>query len=145
MIKVFTRARFLLAAAALAGTIGCDSDSVTATTLEDLESSGSVELRLRNTGSAPLTNVSVLVAEGATPIVQTVLQPGQTTTYVARTKAHENPLVTLQVDGRNYVSNPVEGFSGFNSTLADGRYTISMEPVVVEGYHSLYVRVTKDN
>jgi hypothetical protein len=88
--------------------------------------------------------VSVLVAENASLITASELRPGQTTAYSTRLKLHENPLVTLKIDGQEFASHPVEGFSGFNPALGDGRYTISMEPVIVEGQKALYVRVTKD-
>ena len=49
-----------------------------------------------------------------------------------------------KANGFDYVSHPVEGFSGFNPALADGRYTVSLETILVEGYKVLYVKVTKD-
>ena len=145
MVKFFARARLAAAVLGLVAAVGCSAADVT-TASDQLEksSTGSVELRLRNAGSATLTNISVLVAENAPLITSKELRAGQTTAYVARAKAHENPLVTLKADGHDYMSHPIEGFAGFNPALADGRYTISMEPVVVEGFKALYVKVTKD-
>jgi len=139
MVKYLTRFA-LLAVVAISAACGAD------TTTEALrqENSGPVSVRLRNSGTTTLTDVSVLVAENTSPITLGELRPGQTTDYVARAEAHENPLVSAKANGFDYVSHPVEGFSGFNPALADGRYTVSLETILVEGYKVLYVKVTKD-
>jgi hypothetical protein len=142
MLKVFARARVFAATVGFAAVTACGADAATAT-LEQ-SSAGPISLRILNTGAATLTNVSILVAENASPITVSELRPGQATEYVTRPKAHENPLVTLKADGRDYTSNPIEGFAGFNPALADGQYTIRIETVVVESQKALYVRVTKD-
>jgi hypothetical protein len=139
MVKYLTR--FALFAAVVV-TAACGADSTTDALRQ--EDSGPVSVRLRNAGTTTLTNVSVLVAENTSPITLGELRPGQTTDYVARAQAHENPLVTAKADGFDYASQPVEGFAGFNPALADGRYTVRLETIVVEGYKVLYVRVTKD-
>jgi hypothetical protein len=143
MLKTLTRARSLAFAAGLVVITACGADATTAAMLADT-GSGPVSLRVRNTGALTFTNVSIVVAEGATPITLSELRPGQTTDYVARPRAHENPLVTLKIDGKEFTSNPVEGFAGFNPALADGRYTITMQQISVETSKVLYVQVTKD-
>jgi hypothetical protein len=141
MVKSLTRARFVVLLAAVI-TAACGADTPTESlTLQD---SGPVSVRVRNAGTTTLTNVSVLVADNTSPITLNELRPGQTTEYVARAQAHENPLVTAKANGFDYSSNPVEGFAGFNPVLADGRYTISLETIVVETSKVLYVKVTKD-
>ena len=142
MAKSLTRGRFILALGAILVAGACGADATTQALRQD--ESGPVSVRLRNSGTTTLTDVSVLVAENSTPITLGELRPGQTTDYVARAKAHENPLVTAKANGFDYVSHPVEGFSGFNPALADGRYTVSLETIVVEGYKVLYVKVVKD-
>ena len=139
MVKYLTRVALL---AAVVITAGCGAHTTTEVLRQ--ESSGPVSVRVRNAGTTTLTDVSVLVAENASPITLSELRPGQVTDYVARAEAHENPLVTAKANGFDYVSHPVEGFAGFNPALADGRYTFSLETIVVEGYKVLYVKVTKD-
>lgn len=142
MVKYLTRARFVALLLTVVVGTACAAD----TTTEALrrEDAGPVSVRLRNTGTTTLSDLSVLVAENTSPITLSELRPGQTTGYVARARVHENPLVTAKANGFDYVSHPVEGFSGFNPALADGRYTVSLETIVVDGYKALYVRVVKD-
>ncbi len=142
MLKFLRRAHLFVILAG-AGFVACSGASSPTAPLADT-GSGAVELRLRNSGSSTLTNISVLVADNAPIITSSELRAGQTTAYVARAKAHQDPVVTLKIDGQDYLSNPVEGFSGFNLQLADGKYTISIEPYVSEGHKGIYVRVTKD-
>jgi hypothetical protein len=142
MAKYFTRVRFVALVAAVVVTAACGAD--TPAEALTLENSGPVSVRVRNAGTATLTSVSVLVAENTSAITLSELRPGQTTDYVARAQAHENPFVTAKANGFDYVSHPVEGFAGFNPALADGRYTVSLETIVVEGQKALYVKVTKD-
>lgn len=139
MVKYLTRFALL---AVVAVSVACGADTTTEALRQ--ENAGPVSVRLRNSGTTTLTAVSVLVAENTTPITVGELRPGQTTDYVARAEMHENPLVSAKANGFDYLSNPVEGFSGFNPTLADGRYTVSLETILVEGYKALYVKVTKD-
>jgi hypothetical protein len=139
MVKYLARVALL---AAVVVTAACGADTTTDALRQD--DSGPISVRVRNAGTTTLTNVSVLVAENASPITLSELRPGQTTDYVARAQAHENPLVTAKANGFDYASNPVEGFAGFNPVLADGRYTVSLETIVVEGQKALYVRVTRD-
>ena len=118
MMKYLTRFALL---AAVIGTTGCGADTTTEALRQEI--SGPVSVRLRNSGTTTLTDVSVLVAEHASPITLGELRPGQTTDYVGRAEVHENPLVTAKANGFDYASHPVEGFSGSNPALADGRYT----------------------
>ena len=128
---------------ALVAVLGaCGGDTVTDTRLLE---TGPIELRLRNSGTVVLTSVSVLVDENAAPITIDSLRPGQTSAFVARPSAHENPMVTVKADGQTIVSHPVEGFSGFNPELADGRYTVGMSVVTDEGSRRLDVRVMREN
>ena len=105
---------------------------------------GPIQLRLKNSGSVALTNVSVLVADNVAPITTGVLQPGQTLSFVSRPSAHTDPAVSARVGGQTLSSQPVEGFSGFNPPLADGRYTVGLEAAVLEGTLRLIVRVVRD-
>src|SRR5215203_80914 len=114
MVKYLTRFALLAGAAV---TIGCAADATTDVLRQ--QDSGPVSVRVRNVGTTTLTDVSVLVADNALPITLNELRPGQMTDYVARAAAHENPLVTAKANGFDYVSHPVEGFSGFNPALAD--------------------------
>jgi hypothetical protein len=143
MVKYLTRARFVSLLAAVVVTAACGADTPTESLA--LQDSGPISVRVRNAGTTTLTNVSVLVADNTSPITLSELRPGQTTDYVARAQAHENPAVTAKANGFDYSSQPVEGFAGFNPVLADGRYTVTLETIVVESQKALYVKVTKDN
>src|SRR5262245_7919242 len=85
---------------------------------------GPIQLRLRNSGLIALTSVNVLVADDVAPITADVLQPGQTLSFVSRGSAHTDPAVSAKAGSQTLMSQPIEGFSGFNPRLADGRYTI---------------------
>jgi len=88
--------------------------------------------------------VNVLVADGVAPITADVLQPGQTLAFVSRASAHTDPAVSAKAGGQTLMSQPIEGFSGFNPPLADGRYTIGLEVANIEGTVRLIVRVVKE-
>jgi hypothetical protein len=105
---------------------------------------GPIHLRLRNSGPIALTSVNVLVADDVAPITADVLQPGQTLSFVSRARAHTDPAVSAKAGGRALMSQPIEGFSGFNPPLADGRYTIGLEVANIEGTTRLIVRVVKE-
>ena len=105
---------------------------------------GPIQLRLRNSGPLALTSVHVLVADDAAPITAETLQPGQTLSFVSRPRAHTDPAVSAKAGGQTLMSQPVEGFSGFNPPLADGRYTIGLEVANIEGVARLIVRVLKE-
>lgn len=135
---VFRATAFAVALAACGG--GRDG---TITELAD-SGTGPIQLRLKNSGSVALTNVSVLVADDVAPITTGVLQPGQTLSFVSRPSAHTDPVVSARVGGQTLSSQPIEGFSGFNPPLTDGRYTVGLEAAVLEGTLRLIVRVAKD-
>jgi len=105
---------------------------------------GPIQLRLRNSGPVALTSVNVLVADDAAPITAQVLQPGQTLSFVSRASAHTDPAVSAKAGGQTLTSQPIEGFSGFNPRLADGRYTIGLEVANIEGTTRLIVRVVQE-
>src|SRR5262245_18237433 len=115
-------------------------------TITELVDSGTgpIQLRLKNSGSVTLTNVSVLVADDVAPITTDVLVPGRTLSFVSRPSAHTDPVVSAKVGGQTLSSLPVEGFSGFNPPLSDGRYTVGLEAAVLEGTLRLIVRVVRD-
>jgi hypothetical protein len=141
MVKTLARARLFALAATLAVTSACGADATTAMLADS--GSGPISIRVHNSGALTFTDVSIVVADDVAPITLSELRPGQTTDYVARPRAHENPLVTLKIDGKEFASHPVEGFTGFNPALADGAYTINMQQVVVETTTVLYVWVSK--
>ena len=105
---------------------------------------GPIQLRLRHSGSVALANVNVLVADGVAPITTDLLQPGQTLSFVSRPRAHTDPAVSAKAGGQTLMSQPVEGFAGFNPPLADGRYTIGLEVASLEGTVRLIVRLVKE-
>ena len=105
---------------------------------------GPIQLRLRNSGPIALTSVSVLVADDVAPITAEALQPGQTLSFVSRASAHTDPAVSAKAGSKTLMSQPVEGFSGFNPPLADGRYTIGLEVANIDGTARLSVRVVKE-
>lgn len=105
---------------------------------------GPIQLRLQNSGSVALTNVNVLVDDDVAPITAEVLQPGQTLSFVSRPSAHTDPAVSAKAGAQTLVSQPIEGFSGFNPPLANGRYTVGLEVANIEGIARLIVRVVKE-
>src|SRR5262249_13049580 len=115
-------------------------------TIAELVDSGAgpIQLRLKNSGSVALTNVSVLVADDVAPITTDILLPGPTLSFVSRASAHTGPVVSAKVGGQTLSSLPVEGFSGFNPLLTDGRYTVGLEAAVLEGSLRLIVKVVRE-
>jgi hypothetical protein len=141
MSKVAVMIRAFACAMALAACSGSRDSGITE--LVD-GGTGPIQLRLRNSGPIALTSVNVLVADDVAPITAEVLQPGQTLSFVSRSKAHTDPAVSAKAGGQTLMSQPIEGFSGFNPPLADGRYTIGLELANIEGTARLIVRVVKE-
>ena len=122
------RAARLAPLVALAATLACGR---TATDVDLLRASGgpsgdSHAVEIVNAGTVPLAAVSIVTGEDAPPIVVARLAAGQRTAVHRIGVLHENPLVSATVAGQRRTYHPVEGFTGFNPSLAPGSYVITL-------------------
>jgi hypothetical protein len=107
-----------LAALLGAATLACSSAPPEPT-------SGLFTIRVFNGSSIALTNVEITTAEGIS-FREPRLEHGEMSRPHYVDVMHSAPLVTVRADGQTLVSNPTEGFGGFNPKLAPGAYVIDL-------------------
>lgn len=109
--------RHLIALLAVAA-LGCSSTSAEPT-------SGAFTVRVFNGSPIALTDIEIATAEGIS-FREARLERGEMSRPHYVDVMHSAPLVTVRADGQTLLSNPVEGFSGFNAKLAPGAYVIDL-------------------
>jgi hypothetical protein len=122
----------LLAAAMFTAVAGCSSSATEVS---------NYSVVVRNASTVTMTDVRVATGPDD-EITVSSLAPGQSTDARGTRELHENPLVSLKANGRQFTSHPVEGFSeGFNRSLPKGPHVVILN-VVTSGQDSfLDVRV----
>jgi hypothetical protein len=91
------------------------------------EPTGDIGVRVFNGSTRMITNIKVMTGPDDEVTIAKLAGGDMSGEFRVR-ELHENPMVTLTVDGRTLSYHPVEGFhEGFNRSLANGSYTIDIE------------------
>jgi len=96
---------------------------------------------LLNDGAVAFTNVRVITSvKDSIPLLASLTPGGRAGPYPVGS-LHSAPLVSLLAQGRSVISQPIEGFSGFNPPLSEGAYVVRVR-LTLDG--TLDVRVQPD-
>lgn len=118
-IATLTRRSFAVLAF---GVLACSAGDVELT----VPSPSSASVRVTNDGTAAMSELRVLTSDrDSIPLIAT-LNAGQTLGPFQVSALHSAPYVQATVQGRELMSHPVEGFSGFNPALAAGAYVVRL-------------------
>jgi len=87
---------------------------------------GAIAITVLNDGNVALSNLRILTSESdSIPLIGS-LTPGQRSAEYRVNEAHDYPLIRATVRGQSVIAHPVEGFTGWNPELPDGKYVLQV-------------------